>query len=38
MEQNEKNSQKAQELTKEELEQVNGGLKLIVLQTPKGTC
>ena len=25
MEQNEKNSQKAQELTKEELEQVNGG-------------
>ena len=26
MEQNEKNSQKAQELTKEELEQVNGGI------------
>jgi len=25
MKQNEKNSQKAQELTKEELEQVNGG-------------
>ena len=38
MKQNEKNSQKAQKLTKEELEQVNGGLKLIVLQTPKGTC
>ena len=29
MEQNEKNSQKAQELTKEDLEQVNGGLPLI---------
>jgi len=27
MKQNEKNSQKAQELTKEELEQVNGGKK-----------
>ena len=36
MEQNEKNSQKAQELTKEELEQVNGGLKLIVIKSPKG--
>ena len=31
MEQNEKNSQKAQELTKEELEQVNGGCSF---QTP----
>jgi bacteriocin-like protein len=29
MKQNEKNSQKAQELTKEELEQVNGGGSLI---------
>ena len=28
MTQNEKNSQKAQEMTKEELEMVNGGLKL----------
>ena len=37
MKQNEENSQKAQELTKEELEQVNGGLKITVLQTPKGT-
>jgi len=33
MEQNEKNSQKAQELTKEELEQVNGGG---FLPRPKG--
>ena len=33
MEQNEKNSQKAQELTKEELEQVNGGGSL---PRPKG--
>jgi len=38
MKQNEKNVQKDQKLTKEELEQVNGGLKLIVLQTTKGTC
>ena len=28
MKQNEKNSQKAQELTKEEMEQVNGGSEL----------
>ena len=33
MKQNEMNSQKAQELTKEELEQVNGG---IILPRPKG--
>ena len=33
MKQNEKNVQKAQELTKEELEQVNGGFVLI---NPKG--
>ncbi len=37
MKQNEKNIQKDQELTKEELEQVNGGLKIIVIKTPKGT-
>ena len=34
MKQNEMNSQKAQELTKEELEQVNGGH--IILPRPKG--
>ena len=34
MKQNEKNSQKAQELTKEELEQVNGGGGFI--PRPKG--
>ena len=34
MKQNEKNSQKAQELTKEELEQVNGGG---FLPRPKGS-
>ena len=38
MKQNEKNRQKAQELTKEELEQVNGGLKVIVIKSPKGKC
>ena len=32
MEQNEKNSQKAQKLTKEELEQVNGGATFQDLQ------
>ena len=36
MKQNEKNSQKAQELTKEELEQVNGGFVLIYEKPPKG--
>ena len=36
MEQNKKNIQKDQELTKEELEQVNGGLKVIVIKSPKG--
>ena len=36
MKQNEENSQKDQELTKEELEQVNGGLKVIVIKSPKG--
>ena len=35
MKQNEENSQKDQELTKEELEQVNGGG---FIQRPKGTC
>ena len=34
MKQNEENSQKAQKLTKEELEQVNGGFEF--LPTPKG--
>ena len=36
MKQNEKNIQKDQKLTKEELEQVNGGLKEIVIKSPKG--
>jgi bacteriocin-like protein len=36
MKQNEKNSQKAQELTKEELEQVNGGGEFIIPTLRKG--
>ena len=35
MEQNEKNCEKPQKLTKEELEQVNGGG---FIPRPKGTC
>ena len=34
MKQNEKNSQKAQELTKEELEQVNGGFPSSIYEIP----
>ena len=35
MKQNEENSQKDQELTKEELEQVNGGSRTNYIPTPK---
>ena len=38
MEQNEKNSQKAQEFTKEELEQVNGGSGYIPKVIKPLTC
>ena len=37
MKQNEMNSQKAQELTKEELEQVNGGNKVTIQDILKST-
>jgi bacteriocin-like protein len=36
MKQNEVNSQKAQELTKEELEQINGGKGYLGNPTPQG--
>jgi bacteriocin-like protein len=37
MKQNEENSQKAQELTQEEMENVNGGLKYPRINRIKGT-